>query len=99
MTVLRPVVQSFTLAVFDPGHHCAPGSAIAGQFIGDHHPWSDALLLEQLAQQALGRFDVATTLNQNVEHNPVLVDGSPKPMLPPRDADDNLIEMPLISGV
>jgi hypothetical protein len=28
----------------------------------------------------------------------VLVDSAPEPMLPPRDADCDLIEMPLVSG-
>jgi hypothetical protein len=59
MTVLRPVVQSIVLAVFDAGHYCALGSAIAGQPISDHHPWSNTLLLEQLPQQTLGCFGIA----------------------------------------
>jgi hypothetical protein len=44
------------------------------------------LLLEQLAQQPLGRLGIAPALDQDVEHGPVLIDGAPEPMLPARDA-------------
>src|SRR3954453_21201624 len=52
---------------------------------------------EQLAQQALRCFCVAAALNQDVEHNPMLVHGTPEPMLLTGDADDNLVEMPFVS--
>ena len=39
----------------------------------------------------------AAALNQDIEHDPVLVDSTPSPMLPTGDADRDLIEMPLVS--
>src|SRR3712207_6942119 len=54
------------------------GGGIAGQFIGDHHPRRRALLLEQLTQQALGRFRIAPALYQDVEHEAMLIDSSPR---------------------
>jgi hypothetical protein len=45
------------------------------------------MLLEQLAQQALGGLRVAAALDQDVEHHPMLVDGAPEPMLPARVAE------------
>jgi hypothetical protein len=73
-------------------------AAITGQLVGDHHARPDALLLEQLAEQAPSGFHVASALNQNVEHDPMLIHGTPEPMLPARDADDNFVEMPFVSG-
>jgi hypothetical protein len=46
---------------------------------------------------SLGRLGVATVLNQNIKHDPVLVDSMPQPMLLATDADHDLIEMPLVS--
>ena len=56
-----------------------------------------ALLLQQLAQQSLGCLGIATALNQNIKHEPVLVDGSPEPMLPACNADHDLIKVPLVA--
>ena len=40
----------------------------------------------------------AAALNQDIEHDPVLVDSTPSPMLPTGDADRDLIEMHLVPG-
>ncbi len=74
------------------------GGSITSQLVGDHHARSDALLLEKLAQQALGGLRVAAALDQDVEHDPVLVHGAPEPVLLAGDADHNLIKMPFVTG-
>src|SRR4051812_24276474 len=74
------------------------GRAIAGQLVGDHHAWCDALHLEQLPQKALRRCGIAAALDQNIEHDPVLIDGTPQPMLLAGDVDHHLIEVPLVAG-
>jgi hypothetical protein len=56
-----------------------------------------ALLLEQLAQQALRRFGIATSLDPNVEYGPVLIHCAPEPMISARDADHNLVDVPFVS--
>src|SRR5918911_1557491 len=81
MRVLGPVVQALVPAVLDPGHQLLLRRRIARQLVGDHDPRRPALLLEQLAQQALGRFLVAPALDEHVERDPVLVDGPPQPVL------------------
>jgi hypothetical protein len=98
MAVLGSVIQPSVLSVLDARHDLSLGRAIAGQLVGDHHPRSDALLLQQLAQQALGGFGIPAALDQDVEHNAMLIDGTPQPMLLARDANDNLVEVPLVSG-
>src|SRR5205823_5748506 len=55
------------------------------------------LLLEELAEQAFGGLLVTPALDENIENEPVLVDGTPDPMLLPGDADDDLIEVPLVA--
>jgi hypothetical protein len=54
-------------------------------------------LLEELAEQAFGGFLVAPALDENIENEAVLVNGSPEPMLLPGEADDNLIEVPFVA--
>jgi hypothetical protein len=53
-------------------------------FVGDHHPRRARLALQQLAHQALGCLGVATTLNQNVEDETILIDSAPEPVLTAR---------------
>src|ERR687897_627592 len=90
MRVLGAVVQTPMLPMFDTRHDLSLSRAIAGQFVCDQHARGHALLLEKLAQQALGGFRIAATLNQNVDHAPMLIDSAPEPMLPTCDADHNL---------
>jgi hypothetical protein len=54
MRVLRSIVQTSMLPVFDARHNLALSRTVAGEFIRDHHPRSHTLLLEQLAEQELG---------------------------------------------
>jgi hypothetical protein len=46
---------------------------------------------QQLAQEALGRVLVAPALHQHVEHEAVLVDRPPQPVLLAGDGDHHLI--------
>src|SRR5215469_8930522 len=55
--------------------------AVAGELIGDHDTGWPHLPLQQLAQQPLGGALVAAALDQDVEHDPGLVHGSPQPVL------------------
>ena len=86
------------LAMLDAGHDLSLGRAIARKLIGDHHARSKALLLEQLAQQPLGCFSIAAALDQDIEHDPVLIYGTPEPVLHPGDPDGDLVQVPLVPG-
>ena len=85
------------LAVLHTRHHSLLRGGIAGQLVRDHHARCPALTLQQFAQQALGRLRVAPALNQDVEHDSMLVHGTPEPMLFTSDADHNVIEMPFVA--
>lgn len=54
-------------------------------------------LFEELAEQALGGLRVAPALDEDIENEAILVDGTPKPMLLPGDADDDLVKVPLVA--
>jgi hypothetical protein len=92
MTVFGSIVQAFMLPMLHARHDNPLCGGVARQLIGDHHTRSDALLLEQLAQQALGRLRVAPALDQNVEYDSMLVHGAPEPMFSARDADYHLVD-------
>lgn len=98
MAVLGSVIQPSMLAMFDSRHDLSPCGTVAREFVGDHHARCDALLLQQLTQQAFGCFGIAPALNQDIEHGSVLVYGPPQPVLLAGDADRNLIKMPFVSG-
>src|SRR5690242_20642386 len=97
MGVFGPVVEALVLAMLDPGHDLPLGRGVAFQLVGDQHTRGSTLLLEELAQQPFGGLLVAPALDENIENQAVLVDGTPQPILFPGDADADLIEMPFIA--
>ena len=85
-------------AVRDPGHQFPLRRGIARQLVGDQHPRRLALLPQQPAQEALGCLLVAPALHQHVEHDAVLIDRPPQPVLLTGDGDHHLVEVPLIAA-
>src|SRR5882762_9580227 len=97
MRVFGPVIEALVLPMLDPGHDLPLGSGVALQLVRDEHTRGSTLLLEKLAEQALGGLLVAPALDENIENEAVLVDGTPEPMLFPGEADDDLIEVPFVA--
>src|SRR5438067_9507719 len=87
MGVFGPVIETLVLTMLDPGHDLPLGSGVALQ--RDEHTRGSTLLLEELAEQAFGGLLVAPALDENIENEAVLVDGTPEPMLLAGDADDD----------
>ena len=85
------------LPMLDPRHDLSLGRGVALQLVGDQHTRCATLLLEELAQQSFGGLLVAPALDENIENEAVLVNGTPQPTLFPGDADDDLIEMPFVA--
>src|SRR4051794_17570988 len=96
--ILGSVVEALVPAVLDPGHQLFLRRRIARQLVSDQHPRRLTLLPQQLAQQALGRPLVASALHQHVEHEAILVDRPPQPVLLAGDGDHHLVEVPRITG-
>src|SRR5262249_9940535 len=96
--ILGSVIEPLVLAMLNGGHELSLRRAVAGELIGDHDPGWPHLPLQQLAQQPLGGVLVASALDQDVEHDPGLVHGSPQPVLYPGDFEHNLIPMPFVTN-
>ncbi len=92
-----PVVQPLVPPVLDIREHVAQRRPVAGQFVGDHHPRHIREALEQLPEEAHGRALVAPGLHQDVAHVAALVDRPPKLVLRAIDADEHLVQVPLIA--
>src|SRR5215207_8212743 len=81
----------------DRGHHLTLRGAVARQLVHDHHTRHAGLALQQLAKQAFGGPLVAPALDQDVEHDPILVDSPPEPVLLSADHPAHFVEVPLVS--
>src|SRR5260370_24127941 len=97
MGVFRPVIEALVLPMLDARHGLPLGRGVALQLVGDEHTRCSILLLEELAEQTFGGLLVAPALDENIENEAVLVDGTPEPMLFPGEADDDLIEVPFVA--
>jgi hypothetical protein len=98
MRILRPVIEAYALAMLDARHDVPLGSRVAAQLIGDQHTRRLALLLQQLALQALGCLLVTPALNQDIENETLLVDRAPEPVLFAGDGQHDFIEMPFVTA-
>src|SRR5215218_2554124 len=67
--------------MLDRGPHLVFRGTVAGQLVRDHDTRGPHLPLQQLAKQALGGPLVPPALDENVEHEAILVDGPPEPVL------------------
>src|SRR5215203_3944961 len=98
MRILCSVVQSFMLPMLDARHDLPLCRTVATELISDHDTRRPALPLQQLAEQALGGALITPALDQHVEHDAVLIDRTPQPVLLAGDLYRNLIQMPFVSG-
>ena len=97
MRVLGPIIQVAALPMLNVGKQLAMSDAIAAQLVGH----DDARLILQTLQQSLEKalcgIGVTAWLNQDVEHNPILVDSAPEVVLNTRDPDENVIHVPFVA--
>src|SRR3954470_21842802 len=97
MRVFRSVVQVATGSVLHPGQDLAVRDPVAAQAIGD-----DALRLvlqasEQALEEAFRGCGVPAVLDQDVEHDAVLVYRAPEIMQLTVDLQEHLIEVPSVA--
>src|SRR4051795_11126813 len=84
-------------SMLDRGHHLCLGSAVARQLVRDHDTRGPALLFQQLAEQALGGLFFPPPLDQDVEHEAILVNGPPEPVLLSPDHQAHFVEVPFVT--
>src|SRR5215212_2911518 len=95
--ILCSVIQALMPPVLDRGHDLTLGGAVAGQLVRDHHTRGPALLFQQLAKQALGGLLVAPALDENVEHEAILVHCAPEPVPLAPDRQAHFVQVPLVA--
>ena len=94
MRVLRSIVQVAAPAVFDVRHQRALRHAVAAELVGDEDPRYVLQTLQQPLEEALRRPGIAAALHQDVEHDPVLIDGTPEIVQLAPDPNEDLIQVP-----
>jgi hypothetical protein len=81
MRVLGLVVQAFVAAILGIRQRALDGRHVTRQFVSDDHPRLSAVLrIKHTMQEALCGLLIAPTLDQDVQHRPILIDGAPQPI-------------------
>ena len=76
------------------------GWRIARELIGDDDARLGAALpVKHPMQEALGSHLIASVLDQNVQYDAMLINGSPQPVAFTADLQRHLVQMPLVAGV
>jgi hypothetical protein len=96
--VLCPIVQSFVLAMLDAKVHLCPRRGVGSELVGDHDARRRVGGLEELRHEPARRAAVSSTLNQNVEHEAVLIYRTPQPVWLSGDRNDDFVEMPFVAA-
>src|SRR5215469_16220584 len=73
--ILSTIVQAFVATVTDVGQDSPEGRWVTRQLVGDHDSRLVANTLDDLAQEPFGSMLIPPRLDQDVEHDAVLVDG------------------------
>ena len=72
---------------------------VAAQPVGDDDPRHVLQALEEFAEELLGGQRVSAWLDQDVEYGAVLVDRAPQVVDRAVDADEDLVEVPPVTGL
>jgi hypothetical protein len=75
----------------------ALSDTVASQLVSHDHPRHILQTYQQPPpEEALGSIGIAPVLNKDVEHNAVLIHGTPDIVLNALDLDEHLVEIPLV---
>ena len=75
------------------------GWRVAGKLVRDHDTRLGATLsIKDPTQETLGGYLIAPLLNQDVQYDSVLIDGSPQPVAFAADLQRHFVQMPLVAG-
>jgi hypothetical protein len=84
------------LSVFDVRKQLTLSDAIAAQFVGHDHPRHILQTLQKPSEETLRSVGISSGLNENVENNTILIDGTPEIVLHTLDPDEDLVQVPLV---
>jgi hypothetical protein len=97
MRVLSPIVQISALSVFNLGEKLALCHAVASQLVGHDHARHILKTFQQPSKESFGGFGIPPRLDEDVEHDAILIHRTPKIVLHALNPDEHLVEVPLIS--
>ena len=80
------------------GHYHPFGGGIAAQLVRDDHTWSMASGPQQFPEKTHSRESITLPLHENIDHDSMLIDGSPEIVGNAVDLEEDLIQMPLVAG-
>src|SRR5437879_7555120 len=86
-------------AVLDSGHEIPLRGGVAGELVRYQHARDTPLPLQELAKQVPGGPRVTPALDEHVEHDAVLVHGSPQPVCRAGNLEHDLVQMPFVAGL
>jgi hypothetical protein len=87
------------LSMSDAGHYNPFRSTIASEFIGnDHARMTTSRSPQHPAKETYGRESIPPWLHKDVEHNAVLINGSPEVMSNAVDVEEDFVQMPFFTG-
>jgi len=69
---------------------------VASQFIGHDHARHILKAFKQSSEESFGRSGMPSWLNEDVEHDAVLINGAPQIVLHPSNPDEHLVHVPLV---
>jgi hypothetical protein len=87
MRILSPIVQAFVPTVIDVRQDSPDDRWVTRQLVGDDDSRFVANTIDDLALKPFDAVLISPRLDQDVEHNTVLVDCSPQPVATAADAD------------
>ena len=91
------VVRVLPGVVVHRWHHFAPRCGVAFQLVRHQPPRLASVPLQQLAKEPFGRAGIAISLNQDVNHVPVLVDSAPEIVTLTLDVHEDFIQVPHVA--
>lgn len=96
MRVLSSIVQVAALPVLDIGQKFVLRHAVAPQLVGYEDARHILQTLQEPLKEAPCRPAITALLDQDVEHDPVLIDGAPEIVQLALDSDKDLVQVPLV---
>jgi hypothetical protein len=84
--------------MFNVWKHLALSHTVASQLIGYDHPRHILKAFQQPSKEPFGGFVIPSRLNEDVEHEAVLIHSTPTIVLRTLYPDEHLIKIPLVTG-
>ena len=97
MRGLSTIVRVLTGVLGHRRQNFAVRCRVAPKLVGYEAPWCALLPLQELAKEPFGRMGIQISLNQDIDHVPVLVYGAPQIVPLPSGIHEDLVQLPYIS--